>query len=65
MNEMDENNIKRTIASADFETSAWKVEVDPTRKLAENEFDVIVIGEELQDWHVQHYSRNGVTGLSF
>jgi all-trans-retinol 13,14-reductase len=44
MNNKDENNFKEIFASTGFELSDWQVDVDPTRELAENEFDVIVIG---------------------
>ena len=44
MNKMDEINFKEIFASTGYELSDWQVDVDPTRELAEDEFDVIVIG---------------------
>ena len=44
MSKMDEINYKEIFDSTGFEISDWQVDVDPTRELAENEFDVIVIG---------------------
>ena len=44
MNEKDEGNLDQTSANKDFTYPNWQVAMDPTQELAEDEFDVIVIG---------------------